>query len=233
MQLASAQGDVEVLGYAHVNRAWLARHTGEVEPALVHAGRAVDIAERMGNAYSRTQAYSCLALANVLREDWDGAAEAAQHSLAISRERRTGLQFEPWTVATLAEVHLARGDAQKARATAHQAVALARDRHIKVFEPITLIVLARVLMVTEGSEAKAEVEAALIHALALTKQMEARSEEPLVRLELGELARLSGDGAARERELREACRLFGEIGAEGHAARLTRELGAPPTGHRY
>jgi class 3 adenylate cyclase/tetratricopeptide (TPR) repeat protein len=232
MQFARDHGDVEVLGYAYANRAWLARQTGEIESALGHAGQAVDIAERMGNAYARTQAYSCLALARLSRGEWDDAVEAGQQSLAISRERGTGFQFEPWTLATLAEAYLARGDGPRARATAEQAVALARGSHIKVFEPITLLSLARVLLASEGAAARAEVKAALSRALALAKEMEARSEEPLVHVELGELARLTGDDAGRERELREAHTLFAEIGADRYAAALTRELSAPPTGRR-
>jgi class 3 adenylate cyclase/tetratricopeptide (TPR) repeat protein len=232
MRLARDQGDVEVLGYAHANRAWLARQSGEIESALVHAAEAVEIAERMGNAYARTQAYSCLALAHLSREEWDEAVEAGEQSLAISRERRTGLQFEPWTLATLAEAYLARGDGPRARATVEQAVALARGRQIKVFEPITLLSLARVLLASEGAAARAEVEAALTRALALAKEMEARSEEPLVHVQLAELARLSGDEPGRARELREAHRLFADIGADRYRAALTRELSAPPTGRR-
>ena len=230
MQLARDQGDVEVLGYTHANRAWLARETGELESALAHAGQAVDIAERMGNAYARTQAYSCLALAHASREEWDQAVEAGEQSLAISRERRTGVQFEPWTLATLADAYLARGDGSRARATAEQAVAIARGSHIKIFEPIALRSLARVLRASEGAGARAEVKAALSRALALAKEMGARSEEPLVHVELAELARVTGDESGRERELREARRIFAEIGADRYAAALTRELSAPPTG---
>ena len=152
--------------------------------------------------------------------------------MAISRERRTGVQFEPWTLATLAEAYLARGDGPRARDTAEQAAALARASHIKIFEPITLLSLARVLLATEGGDARAKVKAALSRALALAKEMEARSEEPLVHVELGELARLTGDHAGRERELREAHRLFAEIGADRYAAALARELTAPPAGRR-
>jgi class 3 adenylate cyclase/tetratricopeptide (TPR) repeat protein len=230
MQLARDEGDVEVLGYAHANRAWLARETGELESALAHAAQAVDIAERMGNAYARTQAYSCLALAHASREEWNQAVEAGEQSLAISRERRTGVQFEPWTLATLAEAYLARGDGPRARATAEQAVAIARGSHIKIFEPIALRSLARVLRASEGAGARAEVKAALSRALALAREMEARSEEPLVHVELAELARLTGDESGRERELQEARRIFAEIGADRYAAALTRELSAAPTG---
>jgi ATP/maltotriose-dependent transcriptional regulator MalT len=162
----------------------------------------------------------------------DEAVEVGEHSLAISRERRTGVQFEPWTLATLAEAYLGRGDGPRARATVEQAVALARERNIKILEPITLVSLARVLLASEGAGARAEVKGALSRALLLAKEMEARSEEPLVHVELGELARLIGDDAGRERELREAHRLFAEIGADRHAAALTSELTAPPTGRR-
>ena len=44
--------------------------------------------------------------------------------------------------------------------------------------------------------------------------------------ERAELARLSADGAARERELREAHRLFTEIGAPIRAAEVVKELAA-------
>ncbi len=39
-----------------------------------------------------------------------------------------------------------------------------------------------------------------------------------------ELARLGGDGAEQERELREALRLYTGMGATGHAERLASEL---------
>ena len=41
---------------------------------------------------------------------------------------------------------------------------------------------------------------------------------------VNELARLRGDEAARERALRNAHRLYTEMGATGHAERLAKEL---------
>ncbi len=41
--------------------------------------------------------------------------------------------------------------------------------------------------------------------------------------ELAELEHLRGDDAARTRELREALRLYTEMGATGHAERVARE----------
>jgi hypothetical protein len=54
----------------------------------------------------------------------------------------------------------------------------------------------------------------------------AKSYEPFLHVERAELARLGGDEAAREREFREAHRLFTEIGAPIRAAEVARELGS-------
>jgi hypothetical protein len=52
----------------------------------------------------------------------------------------------------------------------------------------------------------------------------AKSYEPFLHVERAELARLTGDEAARDRELREAHRLFLEIGAPIRAEQVGREL---------
>jgi hypothetical protein len=64
----------------------------------------------------------------------------------------------------------------------------------------------------------------LAAALAFVETSGAKGYEPLVRLERAELARLSGDEATRQRELRAAHRLFTEIGATGHIERLAKGL---------
>jgi hypothetical protein len=53
----------------------------------------------------------------------------------------------------------------------------------------------------------------------------AKSYEPFLHVERAELARLVGDEAMRQRELREAHRLFTEIGAPIRAAEVAKELG--------
>jgi hypothetical protein len=64
----------------------------------------------------------------------------------------------------------------------------------------------------------------LERALELVGRSEAMAFEPLIRVELAELARRRGDAHGRERELRRAQRLCAQIGATGHAARLAGEL---------
>ncbi len=51
------------------------------------------------------------------------------------------------------------------------------------------------------------------------------SYEPFLHVERAELARLTADEASRQRELREAHRLFLEIGAQIRAEQVAKELG--------
>ena len=66
--------------------------------------------------------------------------------------------------------------------------------------------------------------AALAEADAWLEMAGAQSDEPLLHIERAALARLSGDDTTRQRELREAHRLFTEIGAPIRAAEVAREL---------
>jgi hypothetical protein len=52
----------------------------------------------------------------------------------------------------------------------------------------------------------------------------AKSYDPFLHVERAELARLAGDEATRQRELRDAHRLFTEIGAPIRAAEVAKEL---------
>jgi hypothetical protein len=63
--------------------------------------------------------------------------------------------------------------------------------------------------------------------LELARETGAKAYEPLVHVELTELARQSAEQEARERELRQAHRLFTEIGASGHAERQQADLAMP------
>jgi hypothetical protein len=76
-----------------------------------------------------------------------------------------------------------------------------------------------------GVEATREIEATLGETDAWLEMSGAKSYEPFLHVERAELAGLSGDEVARERELREAHRLFLEIGAPIRAAEVAKELG--------
>jgi hypothetical protein len=94
-----------------------------------------------------------------------------------------------------------------------------------VYLVIALILHAQVLRKTQGAEAREAIEAALAEAGALVESTGIRGWQPFLHVECAELARLVGDATTRERELREAHRLFTEMGATGHVERLSAELG--------
>jgi hypothetical protein len=158
-------------------------------------------------------------------EEWRRhAIEALERSLTISRERRAAVEGDALRLALLGESYLGLGDGERARGLVEEGLALAHARGQPALEAHARLALARVLLGSAGPAARAEIEAALARALELALGMAGKAYEPLVHVELAELARQSGDQEAHERELREAHRLFTEIGATGHAERLAGEL---------
>ena len=210
--LAREHGETELLGWAHELSAHVAAFRGDSDRALDHARQAFDIAERIGSSFSRTSAYDALGCVHLANRDWASAASAFEQALSIVRERRIGLHWEPRILAELAEAQLGGGDVERARATAEDAVRRVHDLSTKVTECRALLTFARVLLRSEGAAARGPVEAALGQALALVAETGAGRYEPQIRLELAELARLTGDEDARWRELSQARRLLGAMG---------------------
>jgi hypothetical protein len=97
---------------------------------------------------------------------------------------------------------------------------------MRVYEIRALLARAHVLIATEGAPARALVEADLRDAAAVIEATEARVFTPQVYVERAALARVLGDAEGHQRELREAHRLFSEMGATARAEQVAKELGA-------
>jgi class 3 adenylate cyclase/tetratricopeptide (TPR) repeat protein len=225
-QLARERGETEILGWVHFTRAFFADVMGDVESALAHARQSLEIALKIGSGFARVHTHRVLAYVHQVREEWDESLRAAEETLASMRELRTGLETQPDALTALAEAYLGRGDVARARAVAEEAVALARQLGTPVFELRGQLTLARCLRRAGGASAGAAIEAALDRALTLARETGARRYEPVIHLERAELAGLTGDEPARRRELREAHRLFLEMGATARAEQAAKELGA-------
>src|SRR5262249_59904828 len=117
------------------------------------------------------------------------------------------------------------GDPGRALRVAEEAVTLVRQRGVRVHEPGTQFSLGYVLLRARGLESRSAIEAALGNALRSSREMGLKIWEPFICLERAELARLTGDETGRQRELREAHRLFMEMGAPIRAAEVAKELG--------
>jgi len=97
---------------------------------------------------------------------------------------------------------------------------------MRVYEIRALLARAHVLTATEGAPARSRIEADLGDAAALIEATEARVFTPQVHVERAALARILGDEATRQRELREAHRLFTEMGATVRAEQVAQERAA-------
>jgi hypothetical protein len=112
------------------------------------------------------------------------------------------------------------------RARPRRALALSRARGTLRWEPPSLIALARGRIAQLGAAAQRDVEDHLAQA-----ESRARAEGgphivlPEIFEARAELASALGESDERQRHLREAHRLYAEMGADGHAARLARVLG--------
>ncbi len=131
---------------------------------------------------------------------------------------------EGGVLALMAAAHLGLSDREKALALAEEALAVCRRRGTRFWEFSALLTRIRALRGSRGVKAEQEIEATIVQADAWLEMSGAKSYEPFLHVERAELARLTGDDTARQRELREAYRLFTEIGAPIRAEQVAQEL---------
>ena len=224
MKLAGEQGDVEVVGWGHMWSCLLAQFAGHPEAMLNHAQQSLEIAERIGDSFSRSWAWTFLGSAERAQGRWASAIEALERSREISRKQRTAMEAEPQRLGLLAESLIGFGDAERAREVAAEGIEIARAQGNVQGETAASLAQARVLIGAEDIAARDEIEAALKRVLELATRTGAKVYEPQVHVELAELARLSGDEKAWQEELSEARRLFSEIGSSGFAEQMADAL---------
>jgi len=210
---------------AHAFRVYACEISGDVASARAHGREAVALSERFGNEPLRTLALASLGLAHVLEERWAEALGAVNRSLSMLKARGSHW-WESCLLATLARARLGLGDHTGAWKAAEEAVRVGRDLGTRLWEFPAQLVLARVLRETEGAQAASTIERILSETLAFADESEAKGWKPFILLEQAGLARLRSDEGARARLVREAHRLFTEIGAPLRAAQVARELGA-------
>jgi class 3 adenylate cyclase/tetratricopeptide (TPR) repeat protein len=198
---------------------------GNIDSAGLHARRGVDLADKLGSSLPRVFTHERLGAILTYAGEWSAAVTELDFALGLAREARCWLAGEASILAHLAEACLGAGEAERAQQLAEEAIAIGRRRQTPVWEAEAHLALARVLLVRFGAKAKHEIESVLGDCLSLVKQTQARVYEPHVHEVRAKLARLLADDVVRQRELREAHRLFSAIGATGHTERLANEIG--------
>jgi ATP/maltotriose-dependent transcriptional regulator MalT len=227
--VARDSGVPENLGWTLGNLGIHAEYTGDlVCDALGDARAAVReslrIAEDLGSPFSRAAAYSNMGGAHLVAGEYEEAERFFADTLELARSRRIALEHEAATLARLARAQVGNGKAQAARSTAEESVALSCERGQRLWELLGQIALAEALVADQGAKARTAVEKALHRAAALVEETGARVHTPQIAEARARLAKASGDAGAGERHLRDAHRLYTEIGATGHARRVAEEL---------
>jgi class 3 adenylate cyclase len=163
------------------------RLQGDLPGALAHGRRAVELAEEHGSVFSRVEAAAFLGAAELAGADPAAARPGLERALALARNRRTALWYEPRILATLADATRAAGDRSGARALLSEARALVdrgRGWRLGAFD----VGLAWVrLLASEPASERSTIESALASLDALTAEL---GSDPYRRIAALERARL-------------------------------------------
>jgi class 3 adenylate cyclase len=211
---------------AHAAASLFAWMIGNGDSAVRHARRAVELTGAPdANSILYSFNHLILARALLLRESWDEAARVLEETIGQLNERRIYRQIEGGCLAGLARAYSGLGELERAETAANEAVRVAR-RNGWGFECDAELARAHVLTRSSGASAREEIENALSRAAELVELSGARSRTPLIFEGRAELAALLGDSRSREAALREARRLYLEMGARSHGLRVSAELEA-------
>src|SRR5262249_49227342 len=214
--------------WSHTFYVFVAEASGDARRALGAAQAAMEVGESSGSLHALAVALASLSVAHTLSGEWERAIEACDRCLTIMKEKGVALEAEAYALTTLARAHLGRGDIVRAEALCNEAAALARKQGTPAYLCAANLVRARALVARDGARAAGEVEAILAEAEHLIAETGARIYLPDVHLERAELARLGGDEVSQQRELREAHRLFTEMGATARAEQVASRLNTVP-----
>jgi class 3 adenylate cyclase/tetratricopeptide (TPR) repeat protein len=230
-RVARDSGVPENLGWISGSVAQLALYSGELAfdelgDARAAAREALRIAENLGSSFSRGAAYSSAGLAHLVAGEWGEARRCFADVLDLSRTHRIGLEFEALNLAYLARAERGDGEARAARLTAEESVALAQERGQPFWEIQGQLALAEALAADRSSKTRSRAEQALQRAAELVQETGGLALEPQILEARASLAGSFGDPVERERHLREALRLYGALGATGHARRVAKRVEA-------
>jgi class 3 adenylate cyclase/tetratricopeptide (TPR) repeat protein len=224
IQRAREENDLLMLGVACADFGANYSVVGDPKVALAHARQGLELAEKAGGPETRAVAYTQIGRGYLSLGSYAEAVTSLERAREIAHESHVAFEVESFASAFLAEAYAQNGEPERALRTAEEALNRARQSSIGLL-PSVLWEFARTHLLTRGLASHDAIEAALDEASGLVQRMEFKLLEPFISTQRAELARLAGDEATRERELREAHRLFIAIGAPFRAAEVAKELG--------
>jgi tetratricopeptide (TPR) repeat protein len=197
---------------------------GDGARALAEGRLAFESVAASSNPTIRTVGGFALAQGLLYAERWQEAIETFRELRTLCRDHRVNLQHEPDYLTLMAEAQLGAGDWRGALESADEALGIAKKQDARSVVPLSEIVRARAWLASRDGDGPGRAEAALARAEVAALESKARIYVPQIHEVRAEIAARRGDGAARERELREAEHLFREIGWPQQADRVTSGL---------
>jgi class 3 adenylate cyclase/tetratricopeptide (TPR) repeat protein len=221
-QLARTADEPELLWWVSWYRALQSLAKGDLRAAMRHGREMVERAERLGNPWFRLVARVELARLLAENEDWRAALELSRE---IEQDPLNRANPQLNLGAVKAQAYLSLGEVTQARTVAQEGLAAAQSlTGNRSTEILIRLACASVLLGADGAGAREAVEGQLRQLSTLVDETGAVVYLPRIHEIRAELARILGDPAECERELREAHRLYVEMGATGHAERVAAEL---------
>ena len=215
---AEAVSDLSYQCIAHFCSTRLGLYRGDTAAAMRHARAAIEVAERLGVQGFRSAARGALAAALLLAGDPQGALAALEDAERVAGPETMTPILRLTLLARTAEAHAAAGRIDAALAVSEEAVGLAATtKRVPAIDGF--LARARVLLALPDAP-YAEIERMLDSAAEAARYCAAGVYEPTIHEERARLARRSGRVDEADRELEQALRLYREVGAHGHAARL-------------
>jgi hypothetical protein len=214
LELARQHDQILWLGVGHLWSALPAYAAGDLDRLMRDVRGLAAIAEKQSNPAIQIGYRNALCLAHLVREEWEEAARTLEP-----------LRSFTWAGSLLVQAYLGSGDHDRARSVAEQTVTRNRATGALRYEIGTLRALARVLRTIDPTGERETIEASLSRAEHLVRETGTRLVLPSLHEERAALARALERPSDAERELREAHRLYTEMGATGRAERLAKELG--------
>ena len=223
--------DREALGWSNSFTVSLAVWGGDPPSpdTLAHGRRAVEIAEEIGDAFSRIVSYSWLCLAHNQVGDSEEAMRVADHCLAMIAERGAGLEFEPTVRGVRADSFRAQGELDEAVEEGELALRLVEERGTISIASRTRIILAHTLL---DREEPGDVERAaelLDEAERIARDLGARPDIAKTLRRRAHLCAVQGDHDGRDSLLGEALEMARDMDARGLIEQIEADLGEPAT----
>jgi tetratricopeptide (TPR) repeat protein len=225
IELAREHGELGLLSHGLGGRVLHGEWSGETATTLASVRQGVEIAERSGVRATLLLALSRLGDALRLEQRYPEALEAYQKALSLIHAKRVMLIWKPRVVSGQALVYSALGEHERAIAQARSALEESVRGGNRRAEGFVRLTLARVLLAAGDPDLHDEVEETVERAEALCEETGIRVYLPPLLEVRAALAERRSNPQEVRRTLREAHRLYTEMGATGHAKRLAGELG--------